>query len=137
MALLSPKGIIITHGFQLQFECTNIAEFEGLVLGARMTQILGAEYLEVTSDSLMAINQANQSYHCKAPRLITYRDHATHLLFQFKGVKYTHVLRRRNILAGSLASLASSLRFPLSLDHVVVQFQILIEPLIFSREPWL
>lgn len=86
---MSFEDIIITRGFQLQFECTNnVAGYKRLILGARMTWILEVEYLEVIDDSLFVINQANLSYQCKAPGLVMYCDHATYLLPQFKDLKF-------------------------------------------------
>lgn len=138
IVLISLEGVIIKRWFELHFKCTNnIAEYEGLLLGVRLAEYFEAKYIEVVGDSLLVINQANLNYRCKAPRLVTYRDHVTYLLSQFKGVKYWHVPRSKNILAYALFSLGSSLQFSSGADSKAVFFQKVPELSVFSKETWL
>ena len=77
---------------------------------------LGARRLKVVGDSQLVIRQVLNKYKTLSPKLQEYRNLAKALLKKFDRVMYVHALRSNNILADSLASLASSLPFSSETD---------------------
>src|SRR5262249_3092757 len=74
--------------------------------------MLGAKQIQVIGDSQVILRQTLKKYRTKHPNLLPYLDLVRLPVKQFKRVVFVHVPRSHNILADALASLASSLSFP-------------------------
>ncbi|MQL99922.1 hypothetical protein Taro_032652, partial [Colocasia esculenta] len=74
------------------------------------------------------------TYRTRDPKLKPYQDLVTLLAKQFRQLIYIHTLRSQNILADALASLASSLSFPLSRSAETITVQRLEAP--STQDPW-
>src|SRR5499433_477352 len=112
--LLSPEGVAIPSAVQLNFPATNnVAEYEALLLGFKQALMLGAKQLKVIGDSQVVMRQTLKKYQTKHPNLLPYVKLVRLAAKQFKKVVFIHVPRSHNVLADALASLASSLDFPL------------------------
>ena len=59
----------------MNFECTNnAAEYEALLLGLNALKEMAAKRIEVFGDSGLVVNQVNDSYQTKNPRMRAYRN---------------------------------------------------------------
>ncbi|MQL69348.1 hypothetical protein Taro_001624, partial [Colocasia esculenta] len=74
------------------------------------------------------------TYRTRDPKLKPYQDLVTLLAKQFNKIIYIHTPRSQNILADALASLASSLSFPLSQSAETIIVQRLEAP--STQDPW-
>jgi hypothetical protein len=73
--LVTPQGDYILKYFKLQFWCTNnIAEYEALVAGLKITIKWNIMELQVYGDSQLIINQALDEYQTKDDKLLPYKD---------------------------------------------------------------
>src|SRR5262249_378174 len=112
--LLSPEGGTIPLAHQLTFPATNnVAEYEALLSGLKMALILKVKDLRIIGDSQLVLRQVLSKYRIRDPRLKLYRKLVKAIIKEFRKLTYVHTPRSQNILADSLASLASSLDIPL------------------------
>ena len=71
--IITPEGIMVEHSFRLGFKASNNkAEYEALLIGLRVVLNLGAQEVEVYSDSRSVVNQVQGSFEAKDPRMIDY-----------------------------------------------------------------
>src|SRR5262249_5386767 len=75
--------------------------------------MLRAKQLKVIGDSQVVMRQTLKKYQTKHPNLLPYVKLVRLAIKQFKKVVFIHVPCPHNVLADALASLASSLDFPL------------------------
>ena len=87
-------------------ETNNVAEYQGLLLGLRRAQQLGAEELEVVADSELIIRQLSGAYQVRAPALRVLHTEALSLLKAFRKVKLVHVPRAQNAEADEMSNRA-------------------------------
>jgi len=87
-------------------QTNNVAEYQGLLLGLRRAQELGAEELEVVADSELIIRQLSGAYKVKAPALQELHSEALTLLKAFRKVKLVHVPRAQNADADEMSNRA-------------------------------
>ena len=125
VALLTLEGVLIPRAVQLNFTANtnNIAEYEALILGLRLALELGAQRLKLIGDSYLVLRQILNKYRTLNPRLETYKGIARLLLARFQQVVYVHTLRSHNLLADALASLASSIEFPINTQEQTIMVQ--------------
>ena len=70
--------------YKLTFECTNnVAEYEALLLGLHALKELGAQKIRILGDSELVINQINESYQTRHPRMRAYRNEVWDMLGNF------------------------------------------------------
>ena len=68
-----PEGIRVEHSSRLDFKASNNkAEYEALLIGLRVVLNLGAQEVEVYSDSRSVVNQVQGSFQAKDPQMIDY-----------------------------------------------------------------
>ena len=73
--IISPIRYFKALSYKLTFECTNnVAEYETLLLGLNALKDMGAKIIEIFGDSELVINQVNDSYQTKHPRMRAYRN---------------------------------------------------------------
>ena len=87
-------------------QTNNVAEYQGLLLGLRRAQELGAEELEVVADSELVIRQLSGAYQVRAPALRELHTEALALLKAFRKVKLIHVPRAQNAEADEMSNRA-------------------------------
>jgi ribonuclease HI len=86
----------------------NVAEYEALLHGLRITTALGIYQLKVLEDSMLIVNQANKEWSCLDDKMVLYCQELRKLENNFDGLKYLHILRGKNETADELAKLGSS-----------------------------
>jgi hypothetical protein len=98
----------------------NVAEYEALVNGLRITIELGVRHLDVHGDSQLVIDQVmkDSSYH--DPKMEAYCKEVWRLEDKFHGLELNHITRRYNEAADELAKIVSG--------------QTTVPPDIFSRD---
>lgn len=86
--LQSPKGKRYEASFRLQFPCTcNSTEYEALVLKLKLALQNGVKYLKIIGDSELVVNQIQNVYSCKDPRLYRYQTRVWDLLRDLESFK--------------------------------------------------
>jgi ribonuclease HI len=83
----------------------NHSEYSGLILGLQMAIDLNIKNLLVQGDSLLVINQMNNTYKCYSPNLIELHNKAKELEMKFDSILYQHVLRKFNKRADELSNM--------------------------------
>ncbi|KAJ4715114.1 Retrovirus-related Pol polyprotein from transposon opus [Melia azedarach] len=106
--ITSPDGVDISYALRFEFKASNNeAEYEALIAGLKMAKSLGAEWLEINSDSQLIVHQVNDEYQAKEDNMIAYLKKAKDLVGQFKQVKLQQIPREKNFQADMLSRLAS------------------------------
>jgi hypothetical protein len=85
----------------------NVAEYEALVNGLRITIELGVRRLDAHGDSQLVIDQVMKNSHCHDPKMEAYCDEVRRLEDKFYGLELNHIARRYNETADELAKIAS------------------------------
>jgi hypothetical protein len=85
----------------------NVAEYEALVNGMRITVELGVRRLDARGDSQLIIDQVMKNSHCRDRKLEAYCDEVRHLEDKFHGLELNHVARWYNETVDELAKIAS------------------------------
>jgi hypothetical protein len=85
----------------------NVAEYEALVNGLRITVELGVRRLDARGDSQLVIDQVLKNSHYHDRKMEAYCDEVQRLEDKFHGLELNHVARRYNETADELAKIAS------------------------------
>jgi ribonuclease HI len=110
LLFISPLEVHMRYVIRLHFAASNnVAEYEALVNGLRITIELGVQYLDVRGDSRLVLDQVmkDSSYHNH--KMEAYCKEVWHLEDKFHGLELNHVARRNNEAADELAKIMSSL----------------------------
>jgi ribonuclease HI len=99
---------------KLEFRATNnVAEYEAVVLGSRVAKDMGIEEISVFGDVELIVHQVRNIYQAKHPRLRSYRNERWDFIDNFfLAFNISFIPREKNIMADSLAILASNFRVP-------------------------
>ena len=109
LVLISPEEITIEKSLRLGFSATNNeAEYEALLEGMSMIQILGGKSLNMFSDSRLVVGQVNGELEARDERMLEYLIQVERLRAHFDHFNLVHVSRSGNTHADSLATLATS-----------------------------
>nr|XP_027086382.1 uncharacterized protein LOC113708109 [Coffea arabica] len=109
LLLTSPMGDELAYALRFDFRASNNeSEYETLVAGMMIARKLGAESIEVYSDSQLIVNQVGGSYEVKEEPLRKYVAKVHELRAQFKLFTLKQVPRNRNKRADALSKLAST-----------------------------
>lgn len=107
--LVSPMGDRMEYTIRLHFRATdNVAEYEALIHGLRITSKLGARRNFVTGDSELVVSQVMKEASCRDSKMAAYCDEVWKLEETFDGLELYHILRWDNLAIDSLAKIASS-----------------------------
>jgi len=82
----------------------NVAEYEALILGLEAARELGADEVEVRSDSQLLVMQLRGVYKVKSERLFPLHTRARQLLLSFRRSRVEHIPREQNRRADELAN---------------------------------
>ncbi|KAK0596914.1 hypothetical protein LWI29_020073 [Acer saccharum] len=105
----TPEGDLVECALRFDFKATNNqAEYEALIAGLKISTVLGADEVEIFSDSQVVVNQVLDEYQARDESMITYLELAKELLERFKEYRIVHVPREENEKADALAKLASA-----------------------------
>jgi ribonuclease HI len=71
----------------------NVAEYEALINGLRITIELGIRWLDIRGDSHLVINQVMKESSCHIPKMATYCQEVCKLEDKFDGLELNHIPR--------------------------------------------
>jgi ribonuclease HI len=121
LLFISPLGKHVRYVIRLHFPASNnVAEYEALVNGLRITVELGVRRLDARGDSQLVIDQVMKNSHCRDRKMEAYCDGVQRLEDKFYGLELNHVARRYNETADELAKIASG--------------RTMVPPNVFSRD---
>ncbi len=103
-------GMIGGRGVFLGETTNNVAEYTGLLESLKAARKLGAQSVEVFSDSELMVRQINGEYKVKSPKLRPLFEQSIELLGGFSTWRVNHVLREKNTKADDLANRAMDLK---------------------------
>ncbi|XP_013709457.2 uncharacterized protein LOC106413181 [Brassica napus] len=110
IVLTSPTGNTTSRAVRCNFKATNNeSEYEALIAGLTVAHQMGAENIQVFSDSQLIINQVQGEYQAKDDSMIQYLAVAQRVIKKFKSCKLTQIPREQNSQADTLANLESAL----------------------------
>jgi ribonuclease HI len=105
--LTDTKGNVLARlGHYLGRQTNNIAEYQGLLLGLRRAQEMGAREVEVRADSQLMIRQLAGKYAVRNTALKPLHAEALRLLRSFGGYHLQHIPREENSLADEMSNRA-------------------------------
>jgi ribonuclease HI len=108
LLFISPLEKHLRYVLRLPFPVSNnVAEYEALVNGLRITIELGVRRLDARGDSQLVIDQVMKNSHCRDPKMEAYYDEVRRLEDKFYGLELNHIARRYNETADELAKIAS------------------------------
>jgi ribonuclease HI len=108
LLFVSPLGKHLRYVIRLHFPASNnVAVYEALVNGMRITVELGVQRLDARGDSQLVIDQVMKNSHCRDRRMEAYCDEVRHLEDKFYGLELNHIARRYNETVDELAKIAS------------------------------
>ncbi|KAK0571069.1 hypothetical protein LWI29_010549 [Acer saccharum] len=88
VVVLTPKGNSVGYALHFDFKATNNqSEYEALLAGLRVCTALGADEVEIFSDSQVVVNQMLDEYQARDESMIAYLKLAKELLGRFKEYK--------------------------------------------------
>ncbi|PKA65730.1 hypothetical protein AXF42_Ash013145 [Apostasia shenzhenica] len=97
-------GAVLHQAVTLRFRATNNqAEYEALIAGLNFAFSMAVKHIQVFSDSLLVINQVNQTFETKDEVLKKYLHQAKSLISLFEDFSLTHVPHEENQVADRLA----------------------------------
>jgi ribonuclease HI len=108
LLFISPLGEHVRYVLRLHFPVSNnVAEYEALVNGLRITIELGVRRLDARGDSQLVIDQVMKNSHSRDQKMEAYYDEVRRLEDKFYWLELNHVARRYNKTADELAKIAS------------------------------
>jgi ribonuclease HI len=108
LLFISPLGEHMRYAVRLHFTASNnMAEYEALVCGLRITIETGIKCLDVRGDSQLVIDQVMKNVSCHDDKMEAYCKAVRALEDKFYDLELNHVPRRYNEEADELAKIAS------------------------------
>jgi ribonuclease HI len=107
LLFISPLGKHLRYVLRLHFPASNnVAEYEALVNGLRITIELGVRRLDARGDLQLVIDQVMKNSHCRDRKMEAYCDEVRCLEDKFYGLELNYIARRYNEIADELAKIA-------------------------------
>ena len=97
-------AVLAAHGEAIGTATNNVAEYRALIAGLEKALELGADDLEVVSDSELLVKQMRGEYKVKNAALRDLSSQAASLAQELGSVSYTAVRREHNELADQLVN---------------------------------
>jgi ribonuclease HI/transposase InsO family protein len=121
LLFISPLGEHMRYAVCLHFPASNnMAEYEALLCGIRITIETGIKHLDIRGDSQLVIDQVMKNEGCHDDKMEAYCNTVRALEDKFYGIEVNHVPRRYNEEANELAKITSG--------------RITIPPNVFTRD---
>jgi ribonuclease HI len=93
VVLISPKGDRLLYAIRLHFHTTNnMAEYEALVNGLRITTELGVQQLYIRGDSELVVNQVMRELSYRDSHMVVYQQEVRRLEEKSDGFELYHIL---------------------------------------------
>ena len=94
MVLETPEKWIIYYALRLKFHATNNdSKYEALIAGLKLAKELWVTKLDIFCDSNLVVNQVNEKFQAKSPRLISYLEKVRTLMYGFDHHSISHIPR--------------------------------------------
>jgi ribonuclease HI/transposase InsO family protein len=108
LLFVSPLGEHMRYAVRIHFPASNnMAEYEALLCGLKITIEIGIKCLNVRGDSQLVIDQVMKNASCHGDKMEAYCKAVRALESKFYGIELNHVPRRYNEEADELAKIAS------------------------------
>jgi ribonuclease HI len=108
LLFISPLWEHMRYAVRLHFPASNnIAEYEALLCGLRISIETGIKRLDVRGDSQLVIDQVMQNVSCHDEKMEAYCNAVRALEDKFYGIELNHVPRKYNEETSELAKIAS------------------------------
>jgi len=92
LLFISPLGVHMRYVIRIHFAASNnVAEYEALVNGLRITIELGVRCLDVRGDSQLVIDQVMKASNCHDPKMEAYCKEVRRLEDEFHGLELVHI----------------------------------------------
>lgn len=106
IVIITPKGEKLRYVLQLHFQATNnVAEYEALLHGLRITVSLGIRGLHAQDDFDLVIQHVMMVWECRDPTMQAYCQEVCKLEGKFDRLKLSLVLRRDSEATDELAKM--------------------------------
>jgi ribonuclease HI len=108
LLFISPLGEHMRYVIRLHFPTSNdMAEYESLLCGLRITIETGIKRLDIRGDSQLVIDQVMKNASCHGDKMEAYCNTVRALEDKFYGIELNHVPRQYNEEVNELAKVAS------------------------------
>jgi len=108
LLFISLLGVHMRYAIRLHFPASNnMAEYEALLGGLRITIELGIKRLDVRGDSKLVVDQVMKESSCHDSKMEAYYNAVHRLEDKFNGLELSHVPRKYNQEADELAKIIS------------------------------
>jgi ribonuclease HI len=108
LLFISPLGEHMRYAVRLHFPASNnMAEYDALLCGLRISIETGIKHLDVRGDSKLVIGQVMKNESCHDDKMEAYCNAVRALEDKFYGIELNYVPRRYNKEADELAKIAS------------------------------
>lgn len=97
------------HGEYVGETTNNQAEYRAVILGLTRAIALGADQVEIVTDSELLVKQAQGLYRVKNPGIVDRFQEMQHLCRQLKACRFRHVPREHNKRADYLSNVGMDL----------------------------
>jgi ribonuclease HI len=106
--LYSPVGKIHNFSYRLEFACTNVTEFEALLLGIENAYNLGCGHLTVFGESELVLNLVRKIYSPRNKLMKHYTQAVWMIILNLLSFNITYVKRELNSMVDRLAVFVAS-----------------------------
>ncbi|XP_073354962.1 uncharacterized protein [Aegilops tauschii subsp. strangulata] len=107
--LSSPKGNRLRYTLKIHFAASNnVAKYEALVHGLRLTKELGIQRILCYNDSDLVVRQTSGEWDARDANMASYRFVGHQLSGNFDGCDFLHIPHANNEAIGALAKISSS-----------------------------
>jgi ribonuclease HI len=95
VVLTSPKGDKLQYVLQMHFRASNnVAEYEALVHGLKMSKQIGIRWILCFGDSDLVTHQVSGDWDARDANMASYRFYVQQLSGFFEGCEFHHVLEK-------------------------------------------
>ncbi|GJX84004.1 reverse transcriptase domain-containing protein [Tanacetum coccineum] len=109
LILTNPEGMEFTYALRFRFNATNNeAEYEALIAGLKIAELMGVKNLQANVDSRLVANQVNGTYVAKETNMVRYLEKVKTLTSSFKAFSIKQVPRSENKKADALSKITST-----------------------------
>jgi ribonuclease HI len=120
--LISPNGEKLSSSLRLEFRTTNNeAEYEAVIAGLGMALELGAESVDIRSNSQVIMGHIRDEFEAKGEKMKMYLSKVQHMQSSFQKFRITKIPREENEKADRLARIASAENWDLEEDRENIQ----------------